>query len=320
MIAGLEEISGGTISIGEKRVNDLPRRIATSRWCSELCALSAHERRAEHGFSLKLRRRSRADIRKRVEEAAAILGLTNLLGRYPRQLSAASASASQWACHRRDPQSSCSMSRFQPGCKITRPDARRGQGTASTAEDDDRIRHARPIEAMTMADKIVVMLDAISNRSARRWSFMIAPRRVRGRLYRLSVHEFIRGSVGSRKPNEFIGDDGTRIDMGVPRNVPAGLPVVLGIRPEHIEICNTDAPDAVHGSIVVLEPTGSETILQSVTAGTPMTALVRERVAPGRARRSGFVSPRRTCISSMRRSTMAADWRAEPRLFQPKFD
>ncbi|MBV9221032.1 MAG: ATP-binding cassette domain-containing protein, partial [Methylobacteriaceae bacterium] len=88
MIAGLENITGGEIRIGERVVNDVPPKERDIAMVFQNYALYPHMTVSDNmAFSLKLRRASRAEIKQRVERAAGILGLMPLLDRYPRQLS-----------------------------------------------------------------------------------------------------------------------------------------------------------------------------------------------------------------------------------------
>ncbi|HEU6442348.1 MAG TPA: ABC transporter ATP-binding protein, partial [Microvirga sp.] len=87
-IAGLEDITGGEIRIGSRVVNDVPPKDRDIAMVFQSYALYPHMTVAENmGFSLKLKGVPQAEQKKRVGEAAASLGLTPLLGRYPRQLS-----------------------------------------------------------------------------------------------------------------------------------------------------------------------------------------------------------------------------------------
>ncbi len=88
MIAGLEEITSGDIHIGERRVNHLPPNQRDIAMVFQSYALYPHKTvEANMGFSLKLKKMDKAAIKKRVADAAEILGLTPYLGRYPRALS-----------------------------------------------------------------------------------------------------------------------------------------------------------------------------------------------------------------------------------------
>ncbi|MCC2102588.1 MAG: ATP-binding cassette domain-containing protein, partial [Hyphomicrobiales bacterium] len=88
MIAGLENITGGQISIGGRVVNDVPPKERDIAMVFQNYALYPHMTVYDNmGFSLKLRKADKAEIEKRVSQAADILGLKPLLERYPRQLS-----------------------------------------------------------------------------------------------------------------------------------------------------------------------------------------------------------------------------------------
>ena len=149
MIAGLEEITAGEIAIGDRVVNDLPPKDRDIAMVFQSYALYPHMTVAQNmGFSLKLRARPQGrDRRAQVGRAAEILGLEPLSRALSRGSSrAASASASPWAapsCATR--RCSCSTSRCRtstPSCASQmRSEIKR---TASAAEDDDRLRHARP--------------------------------------------------------------------------------------------------------------------------------------------------------------------------------
>src|SRR5258708_15238613 len=88
MVAGLEEITGGTISIGERVVNDLPPKDRDIAMVFQNYALYPHMTVADNlAFGLKLRHTPKAEIKRRVGEAAELLGLEPYLGRKPAALS-----------------------------------------------------------------------------------------------------------------------------------------------------------------------------------------------------------------------------------------
>ena len=88
MIAGLEQINGGEIRIGDKRVNDLPPKERDIAMVFQSYALYPHlDVRDNMSFSMKLRRRTPADIATQIGETAGVLNLSHLLERFPRQLS-----------------------------------------------------------------------------------------------------------------------------------------------------------------------------------------------------------------------------------------
>lgn len=127
-----------------------------------------------------------------------------------------------------------------------------------------------------MADKIVVMLDGNIEQ-------MGAPLDVYDRPASL----FVAGFIGSPSMNFLAGQitaDGfsakgeEHLKLNRLPGVPAGTQAILGVRPEDLTICSPDTPNALRAKVVLLEPTGAETIVQTETAGGPVTALVRERV------------------------------------------
>lgn len=113
MLAGLEEISDGTISIGERVVNNIPPKERDIAMVFQSYALYPHKTVYDNiGFPLKMAKRSASEIDEKVTKAADILDLTKYLKRYPKELSGANASVSPWAvplCGIR--KSSCSTNR-----------------------------------------------------------------------------------------------------------------------------------------------------------------------------------------------------------------
>jgi len=287
MIAGLEEISGGTIRIGEKLVNDLAPKDRDISMVFQNYALYPHMSVEQNmGFSLKLRGRPNEEIRKRVREAASILGLANLLDRYPRQLSGGQRQrVAMGRAIVRDPQV------FLFDEPLSNLDAKlRVQMRAEVKNLHHRLKTTTvyvthdQIEAMTMADKIVVMLDGNIQQIGSPLEVYDRPntRFVAGFIGSPAMN-FLQGRISLENNQEFVAGDGTKIAVSPTNGAEAGRPIVLGIRPEHIELCDAADPGAIPGAIVVVEPTGSETIVQAETAGAPITALVRERIdiAPG---------------------------------------
>ena len=97
MVAGLEEISEGTITLGERVINDVPPKQRDVAMVFQNYALYPHMTVAQNlGFSLKVRRVKKAEIKRRVTEVAQVLGLEEFLERKPRALPAVSASESRW--------------------------------------------------------------------------------------------------------------------------------------------------------------------------------------------------------------------------------
>ena len=147
MLAGLENITSGTISIGDRVVNNVQPKERDIAMVFQNYALYPHMTVADNmGFSLKLRGASADEISNGVNRAAEILALTPLLERYPRQLSGGQRQrVAMGRAIVRDPQVFLfDEPLVQPRRQAARRDAHRDQGTASAAEDHDGLRHPRP--------------------------------------------------------------------------------------------------------------------------------------------------------------------------------
>src|SRR6185503_3452143 len=164
MIAGLENITGGEISIGERVVNRLPPKERDVAMVFQNYALYPHMTVADNmAFSMKLRAAPQNEINARVNRAAEILGLTQLLGRFPRQLSGGQRQrVAMGRAIVRDPQV------FLFDEPLSNLDAKlRVQMRIEIKELHQRLKTTTiyvthdQIEAMTMADKIVVMHDGL---------------------------------------------------------------------------------------------------------------------------------------------------------------
>jgi multiple sugar transport system ATP-binding protein len=282
MIAGLENISGGEIRIGERVVNNVPPKERDIAMVFQNYALYPHMTVADNmGFSLKLRKAPKAEIESRVNKAADILGLRPLLARYPRQLSGGQRQrVAMGRAIVRDPQV------FLFDEPLSNLDAKlRVAMRAEIKELHQRLKTTTvyvthdQIEAMTMADKIVVMHDGIVEQ-------MGAPLE----LYDRPNNLFVAGFIGSPAMNFVKGrleDGGFTTDAGMRLPIvkaPAssdGRPVVYGVRPEHFQL----TPDGVPVEVVVVEPTGSETqvVVRGGGGHQEMICVFRERVtaAPG---------------------------------------
>ena len=147
MLAGLENITSGTISIGDRVVNNVQPKERDIAMVFQNYALYPHMTVADNmGFSLKLRGASADEIGKGVKRAAEILALTPLLERYPRQLSGGQRQrVAMGRAIVRDPAGvPVRRAAVQSRRQAARRDAHRDQGTASAAEDHHRLRHPRP--------------------------------------------------------------------------------------------------------------------------------------------------------------------------------
>lgn len=276
MIAGLEEISSGEIRVAGRVVNGLAPKERDIAMVFQSYALYPHMTVAENmGFSLKLARASKPEITKRVTEAAQILGLGSLLDRYPRQLSGGQRQrVAMGRAIVRDPQvflfdeplsNLDAKLRVAMRTEIKAMHQRLKTTTIYVTHDQ--------IEAMTMADRIVVMHDGFIEQIGTPLD-----------LYDKPTNTFVAAFIGSPSMNMiagrvesgvFLASDGTRI----PLNVVAGRirteqSVVLGVRPEHFRLDETGLP----ARIITVEPTGSETHLSLRLAGHDIIVALRERI------------------------------------------
>ncbi|MBL0403197.1 sn-glycerol-3-phosphate ABC transporter ATP-binding protein UgpC [Microvirga aerilata] len=278
MIAGLEDITGGDIRIGSRIVNDVPPKDRDIAMVFQSYALYPHMTVAENmAFSLKLKGVSQAEQKKRVGDAAASLGLTPLLDRYPRQLSGGQRQrVAMGRAIVRDPQV------FLFDEPLSNLDAKlRVQMRAEIKELHQRLKTTTiyvthdQIEAMTMADKIVVMHDGIVEQIG-------APLD----LYDRPANRFVAGFIGSPAMNFLDGrleegglvlPSGTVLPLDLRPSVPAGTKITLGIRPEHLQIAPAGTPGSIPATVSVIEPTGADTTLIVKAEGGNLTVVLRER-------------------------------------------
>ncbi len=261
MIAGLESVTAGAIRIGERVVNNLPPAERDIAMVFQSYALYPHKTVAANlAFALKLRKIDSATVKKRVGETAQILGLTPYLDRYPRQLSGGQRQrVAMGRAIVRDPQV------FLFDEPLSNLDAKlRLQMRTEIKELHQRLKTTTifvthdQIEAMTMADKIVVMDDG-------RIEQVGSPME----LYNLPKNVFVAKFIGSPAMNLIQGTvvrsdgalaveaNGQRLPAGAESGAGDGQSVIYGIRPEHLDI----ADDGFPASVSVVEPTGSETLV-----------------------------------------------------------
>jgi multiple sugar transport system ATP-binding protein len=277
MVAGLESITGGEIRIGPRVVNDVPPKERDIAMVFQNYALYPHMTVAENmAFSMRLRRAKRAEIDMRVNRAAEILGLTKLLGRYPKELSGGQRQrVAMGRAIVRDPKV------FLFDEPLSNLDAKlRVAMRAEIKELHQRLRTTTvyvthdQIEAMTMADKIVVMRDGIVEQVG-------APLD----LYDQPMNVFVAGFIGSPAMNllngrieggSFVADGGLQLPLPAARAGMTNRPAVYGLRPEHITLSDSGVPVEV----VVVEPTGSETLIVVKGGHTELDCLFRSRILP----------------------------------------
>jgi multiple sugar transport system ATP-binding protein len=273
MVAGLESITGGTISIGDRVVNHLPPARRDIAMVFQNYALYPHKTVAQNmAFALKLRKTDPAVITERVKKAAEILDLTPYLNRYPRQLSGGQRQrVAMGRAIVRDPQV------FLFDEPLSNLDAKlRVQMRTEIKELHQRLKTTTiyvthdQVEAMTMADRIVVM-------QAGRIEQIGAPLE----LFDRPANTFVAGFIGSPAMNLLKGRvaggavevEGFKLPLPPGAQVTEGQEVLYGIRPEHFE----RTPDGFSARIRVVEPTGSETLVFLRFGQGEIVALFRDR-------------------------------------------
>ena len=278
MIAGLEEINGGEIRIGSRVVNDLPPKDRDIAMVFQSYALYPHKSVADNmGFPLKMAKRPKAEIEEKVRKAAEILDLTRYLDRYPKQLSGGQRQrVAMGRAIVRDPQVflfdeplSNLDAKLRVSMRVEIKELHQRLKTTTVYVTHDQI------EAMTMANKIVVMKDGRVEQVGRPLDIYDNPANlfVAGFIGSPSMN-FINGKVAKHKGKlVFVTEEGTQLPM-TNANVKEGTAVVYGIRPEHISIGKEGTPVQVS----VVEPTGSETLVFGRLGSTPIDALIRERI------------------------------------------
>jgi len=275
MIAGLENITRGEIAIGGRVVNNVAPKERDIAMVFQNYALYPHMTVRENmAFSLTLLNAPKAVMEEKVGRAAGILGLEPYLERYPRQLSGGQRQrVAMGRAIVRDPQV------FLFDEPLSNLDAKlRVQMRAEIKDLHQRLKTTTiyvthdQIEAMTMADKIVVMNGGNVEQIG-------APLE----LYDRPNNLFVAGFIGSPAMNFLKGEirggafRAGEISLALPEGgggAAEGQRVIYGMRPEHLRLDAAGVAATVH----VTEPTGSETQVIMHLAGTQVVGAFRERI------------------------------------------
>ena len=291
MVAGLEEISGGTISIDGTVVNDVLPKDRDIAMVFQNYALYPHMTVYENmAFGLKLRKFPKAEIDRRVREASAMLGLDAYLDRKPKALSGGQrqrVSVARAIVRKPkvflfdEPLSNLDAKmRVSTRTEISKLHARLGATMIYVTHDQ--------VEAMTMGDRICVMKDGLIMQVAEPLE-----------LYNRPANLFVASFIGSPPMNFFRGTiraEGTALqfvetnEKGSPVVIPldaklaakasghVGKPIVFGIRPEDVldaaTLANPDAASIIEVKVEVSEPMGAETFLYLTTGASAFIARV----------------------------------------------
>ena len=320
MLAGLEEITGGDIAIDDTVVNDLESKDRDIAMVFQSYALYPHMTVGENmAFSMRLRNADKADTEARVERAAKILDLGALVHRYPRELSGGQRQrVAMGRAIVRDPKvflfdeplsNLDAKLRVAMRAEIKALHQRLKTTTVYVTHDQ--------IEAMTMADRIVVMHDGIVEQIGTPLELFDHPSNL-----------FVAQFIGSPAMNVFSGRlrrhgaelsveaQGASWPLGALDGGSEGQTVRYGIRPGDMEIVADD--QGIPAKVIVVEPTGAETEL-ILEVGTETLTLVlhgRTAVRPDATSDCASTAPRRTCsmkaaarASSERTREAAKPWR-----------
>ncbi len=285
MISGLEDISYGDIAINDRVVNNVQPKDRDIAMVFQSYALYPHMTVAENmGFAMQLKKIDKVKIKAAVQEAADILGLTPLLKRYPKQLSGGQRQrvAMGRAIVRKpqvflfdEPLSNLDAKlRVQMRGEIKQLHRRLGITTVYVTHDQ--------IEAMTLADRIVVMNKGVVEQvGSPRELFDYPCNRFVANFIGSPAMNFVEGELVKEEEKAFfITGNGSKLPLKDGENLTAYAEVLYGIRPEHLRLSKDDG---VKAEVIITEDTGSEIVVLAKCCGEKITVLLRERVelAPG---------------------------------------
>ena len=272
MVAGLESITEGELRIDDTRVNEVHPRDRDVAMVFQSYALYPHMTvRANMAFALKVRGMAKAEIAKRVADAARLMELDPLLDRLPKQLSGGQRQrVAMGRAIVRDPQVflfdeplSNLDAALRGRMRVELKKLHQRLGTTMIYVTHDQV------EAMTLADRIVVVHEGLLQQIG-----------TPGELYDHPVNVFVAGFIGAPQMNFLtgtagddgtVGGDGFRIHTG--RDSLPSAPLVLGVRPHDLEVAPADGA-AIRATVDVIEPLGWESHLHCRVGAAEVLAQV----------------------------------------------
>ena len=294
MIAGLESISSGELRIDGRVVNNVPPKERDIAMVFQNYALYPQMTVGKNmSFSLELARRPKEEIAQKVGKAADILGLKPLLERYPRQLSGGQRQrVAMGRAIVRDPavflfdeplSNLDAKLRVQMRAEIKALQQRLASTTIYVTHDQ--------IEAMTMADKIVVLHDGVVEQIGAPLDLYDRPANlfVAGFIGSPAMN-FIKARLDGGEPPILVTASGVRIPLVTAPRASPGSEIIMGVRPEHVRL---GGPRATPARIMVIEPTGYETEVIASFAEQDIVCVFRDRLSerPGDTIALSFEGP-----------------------------
>jgi multiple sugar transport system ATP-binding protein len=280
MICGLEEISKGDVEIGGTRVNQIAPKDRDIAMVFQSYALYPNLTVGKNlAFSLEMRGESKVAIKEKVVEAARMLGLEEYIGRLPKHLSGGQRQrVAMGRAIVRSPQvflfdeplsNLDANMRVQMRAEIKSMHHRLKTTTIYVTHDQ--------IEAMTMADTVVLMNDGNIEQAGTPLE-----------LYDTPANKFVAGFIGSpamnfmdgifdRETGYFQSASAEGIPIRSSGEGPISGPVTLGIRPEHLEFGDATGGSAISAVVTLIEPTGAEVHLALAYDGAPIQLVTNER-------------------------------------------
>jgi len=293
MVAGLEKITGGEVSIGDRVVNNLEPKDRDIAMVFQNYALYPHMSVYDNmAYGLKIRKLAKDDIERRVQKAAKILELGALLQRLPRQLSGGQrqrvamgrAIVREPAVFLFDEPLSNLDAKLRVQMRLEIKRLQRELAVTSIYVTHDQV------EAMTLADRLIVMNAGVADQIGTPMDVYDKPASV-----------FVAGFIGSpamnflagkvvdgRQAVDLTGLGGARVSLplATPTSAAAGAPVTVGLRPEHL---TPFANGPLEMEIELAEPLGADTLLHGRFGGAPELVTIRQSghviAKPGEKRR-----------------------------------